>query len=283
MTIQDDDHLFSCLRCQVFRREQIHAGPLDLAPNGLYVFVAIEPPHLTYVGRSSNLEARVTALRRRRSVFSNLLAFDFPGVDLPLATLKELEKRVLRGAWLEWEWAYWTNRMDLWIMGDDRYLSPGSPDTMTVVDRVLSTTQRFLQDQPTFQPGVPALLEMTHALGSARDEVHAVGTPTASGFAVLAGSRLSSGFKSITQLMEAEGPEVQRALQLFRRGILDRQSGTLTRKDGLYFMYDHEFADPGVAASVLLGRPAPAKLWRELTQAEIDELSVPHGSHRRWR
>jgi hypothetical protein len=53
--------------------------------------------------------------------------------------------------------------------------------------------------------------------------------------------------------------------------------------DGLYFMSDHEFEDPGIAASVLLGRPAPAELWRELTQSEINELSVPHGSHRRWR
>jgi hypothetical protein len=283
MTTQDDDHLVDSLRCRIFRREQIRKGALGLASSGLYVFVDVEPPHVTYVGRSANMEARVTALRRRRSGFSNLLTFDFPGLHVPLATLKELEKRVLRSAWIEWDWARWTNRMDLWIRGDDRYLSPGSPSVMSVVDRVLSETRRFMQGQPAFRPGLPTLLEMTHALGGARDEVHAVGTFTASGFTVLTGSRLSSKFKSVAQLKAAQGPEAQIALDLLRHGILDRQYGTLTRMDGLYLMSDHEFEDPGIAASVLLGRPAPAELWRELTQAEINELSVPHGSHRRWR
>lgn len=73
------------------------------------------------------------------------------------------------------------------------------------------------------------------------------------------------------------------ALQLWQERILDRQYGTRTRADGIYVMHDHEFEDQGVAASVLLGRPARTDLWRALTRAEIDALSVPHGSHRRWR
>lgn len=283
MTHRDDDHLIDHLRCQTFRREQVHGGQLDLAPSGVYVFVAVEPPHLAYVGRSGRLTSRVRALPRQRQVFSHLLTFDVPGLDLGLDTLKELEKRILRGAWVEWGWAHWTNRLDLWIMGTDRYASPGSPSMMAVVDRVLSETQRFMSGQATFRPGLPVLLEMTHAMGSARDEVHAFGTATAFGFTVLAGSRLSSAFGSVAQLRAAQGWEAQAALQLWRNGILDRQYGTRTRAEGLYFMHDHEFEDQGVAASVLLGRPARPELWRELSQSEIDALSVPHGSHRRWQ
>lgn len=279
----DDDPLPEALRSRAFPLAQVHENPPELADAGLYIFVRVAPPHLTYLGRSRSLKNRVTAQRRIRQVFSHVLAFDFPGVPVSLATSRELERRALRSAWERWDWARWTNQTDLWVKFVDRCVWPGSPPMMNVVERALTGVEEFMAGQATFDPRRPTYLRMTHVLEGPCKDVHAFGTPTEAGFTVLAGSRLSLSFRSVNQLRSSRSQEAKQALQLWEQGILDHKSSTRTREEGLYFLHDQEFASPQAATTVLLGQRVETDQWREPTEEELLRFEVPRGAHRRWR
>jgi hypothetical protein len=228
---------------------------------GLYLFYRDSPPHFLYLGLSEDIVKRIIQQRRLRQNYSYVLIYRLRGY-VEFEILKELEIRALRQAWKRWPWAKWSNERSLWVKGHDAYSHSANPAMSMLLQSIFCNAEGCIESSRHFDPTPTRQTRVTHHIGSEREDSFAIASASGRGITILKGSRLPKSIKRRSDIDGRLSRSMDKAVSLWRLGILDRWRWTVKRDDGIYFTQDYRCKSRAEAASIISLSDRPATDWK---------------------
>lgn len=247
----------------------------------IYIFASLSDPFLTYIGMSNGPELRLKGQFRLRRLFSAVLVFSLDA-SINLTTHKEIEARLLRGAFKRWFWVRWINRRGLWTLGQDQYDAKAHPAMSMLVARILTEAEYYYDTQIKCHRPAVKFLEVTHVMADADGTLFAFGFTygkNGSKFIILAGSRMSPNCRKKDDLLE-NGKYPGCRAGLWEWGFLDRVGSLKGGYSSVFFTRDTVCPNERIAAETICGYLGPQYRWRKTTAEEKMAYKLVNNTYR---